>query len=154
MLAPELGAIRPLSCGVGIPRGHKVPLETSDDNAKQSSRPDLHPHRRRTNAHIAGCFDSNNSRRVALRLVINLSREGPGPRRGFFLMTKMDDDRAAPSCPNCLMPMTLVQVDPRVASFAELHTFCCFGCGDVRAIEQEKSSSVRAAVWPRPSLFD
>lgn len=51
------------------------------------------------------------------------------------------------------MPMTLVQIDPRVASFAELHTFRCFACGDVRAIEQDKSPYVQAAVWPRPSLF-
>jgi hypothetical protein len=50
--------------------------------------------------------------------------------------------------------MALVQIDPRVASFAELHTFRCFACGDVRAIEKNKSPYVRAAVWPRPSLFD
>lgn len=49
--------------------------------------------------------------------------------------------------------MTLVQIDRRVASFAELHTFRCFGCGDVRAIEQNKSPHVVAAAWPRPSHF-
>lgn len=32
--------------------------------------------------------------------------------------------------------MALVQIDPRIASFEELHTFRCFGCGDVRAVEQ------------------
>jgi hypothetical protein len=50
--------------------------------------------------------------------------------------------------------MALVQIDPRVASFAELRTFRCFACGDVRAIEQGKSPYVQAAVWPRPTLFD
>jgi hypothetical protein len=43
--------------------------------------------------------------------------------------------------------MMLVQIDPRVASFAELHTFQCFSCGDVRAIEQNKTPFVQA-VWP------
>lgn len=49
--------------------------------------------------------------------------------------------------------MTLVQIDPRVASFAELHTYRCFACGDVRSIEQNKSPYVQAGVTPRPSFF-
>jgi len=44
--------------------------------------------------------------------------------------------------------MTLVQIDPRVASFAELHTFLCFDCGDVRAIEQDKSPYAQTAAPP------
>jgi len=53
------------------------------------------------------------------------------------------------------MPMTIVQIDPQVASFSELHTFRCSACGDVRAVEQDKSPHIQAAaVWPRPSLFD
>ena len=38
-----------------------------------------------------------------------------------------------------------VQIDPRVASFAELRTFRCFACGDVRAVEQSKTDYVSAA---------
>ncbi len=49
--------------------------------------------------------------------------------------------------------MTLVLVEPRVASFTELHTFRCFACGDVRAVEQEKAQYIRPAVWPRPRLL-
>jgi hypothetical protein len=64
-------------------------------------------------------------------------------------MTKVDDQRRAPQCPNCAMPMTLVQIDPQVTSFAELHTFLCFACGDVRAIEQSKGQHIRTAAWPR-----
>jgi hypothetical protein len=33
--------------------------------------------------------------------------------------------------------MTLVFVEPRVASFSELHLFRCFACGDMRSIEQK-----------------
>src|SRR5450631_1624756 len=51
-----------------------------------------------------------------------------------------------------IMPMTLVQIDPRVASFAELHIFTCFACGDVRAIEREKLPlcSSRCMAAPKP----
>jgi hypothetical protein len=69
-------------------------------------------------------------------------------------MAQKDEHHSAPSCQICGMQMTLVLVEPRVASFTELHTFRCFACGDVRAIEQEKSHAVQAAAWPRPSLFD
>jgi hypothetical protein len=51
------------------------------------------------------------------------------------------------------MPMTLVRIAPKVAQFTELHTFRCFACGDVRAIEQGKTQMIQAAAWPRPSLF-
>ena len=37
------------------------------------------------------------------------------------------------------MAMVLVRVDPRVAAFTELRTYRCFACGDVRAIEQQKT---------------
>jgi len=43
--------------------------------------------------------------------------------------------------------MALVRIDPKVLSFAELHTFRCFGCGDVRAVEQKKRQQGPAA-WP------
>ena len=49
--------------------------------------------------------------------------------------------------------MTLVLIEPGVASFTELRTFRCFACGDVRAIEQKKTEAVRAAAWPRVGLF-
>ena len=49
--------------------------------------------------------------------------------------------------------MTLVLIKPRVASFSELHTFHCFACGDVRAVEQDKTHYIRAAVWPRARFF-
>jgi hypothetical protein len=51
------------------------------------------------------------------------------------------------------MAMTLVLIEPRVASFAELHTFRCFACGDVRAVEQKTTHMVQAAAWPRPGMF-
>jgi hypothetical protein len=35
----------------------------------------------------------------------------------------------------------------------EIHSFRCFACGDVQAIEQNKIQAVRAAAWPRPRLF-
>lgn len=41
------------------------------------------------------------------------------------------------------MAMVLVRIDPRVAAFTELHTFRCFACGDVRAIEQQKTDYVQ-----------
>jgi hypothetical protein len=33
--------------------------------------------------------------------------------------------------------MTLAHIVPKVASFAELHTFRCHACGDVRTVEQK-----------------
>jgi transposase-like protein len=55
------------------------------------------------------------------------------------------DDRPAPICPICGTAMVLVRVDPRVASFSELRTYRCFACGDVRAVEQQKTDYVSAA---------
>ncbi len=52
------------------------------------------------------------------------------------------------SYPNCRIPMTLVQIDPRVASFAELHTFLCFDCGDVRAVERKTYAYKATAASP------
>jgi hypothetical protein len=69
-------------------------------------------------------------------------------------MAGKDLDRSLPSCPHCALPMTLVQIDPQVASFAELQTFCCFACGEVRSIEEHKSPFVQAAAWPRPTFFE
>jgi uncharacterized Zn finger protein len=68
-------------------------------------------------------------------------------------MAQKDEDHSAASCQICGMQMTLVVVEPRVASFAELHTFRCFACGEVRAIEQEKTHAVQAAAWPRSGFF-
>jgi len=31
--------------------------------------------------------------------------------------------------------MALVRIDPKALSFPKLHTFRCFGCGDVRSIK-------------------
>jgi len=67
-------------------------------------------------------------------------------------MTPQDDNHSAPPCSLCAMPMTLVRIDPRVASFAELHTFQCLACGDVRAIERNKTPFAQA-VWPRSSFL-
>jgi hypothetical protein len=53
-------------------------------------------------------------------------------------MARKDDNHPASPCPICGMVMTLVRIEPRVASFTELHTFRCFACGDVRAIEQDE----------------
>jgi len=68
-------------------------------------------------------------------------------------MVQKDDGHSAPPCQICGIPMTLVLIEPKVTSFTELHTFRCFACGDVRAIEQKKTQAVRAAAWPRPGLF-
>jgi hypothetical protein len=54
-----------------------------------------------------------------------------------------------PTCPICGISMTLVRIDPRVASFMELHTFRCFACDDLPATELEKIQQVRAVSWPR-----
>lgn len=43
--------------------------------------------------------------------------------------------------------MTLVRIDPRVASFTELHTFRCFACDDLPATELEKTQAVRTVAW-------
>jgi hypothetical protein len=68
-------------------------------------------------------------------------------------MSQKYEDRPASSCPLCGMAMVLVRIDPRITSFTELLTFRCSACGDVRAIEHEKTHYVRAAAWPRPGLF-
>jgi transposase-like protein len=60
------------------------------------------------------------------------------------------DDEAAPLCPLCGMAMVLVRVDPRVAAFSELHTYRCFSCGDVRAVELQKTDYAPAAA-PLPA---
>ena len=46
--------------------------------------------------------------------------------------------------------MTLVFVEPKVASFSELHLLRCFACGDMRSIEQRVSDGDEK----RPSFFD
>ena len=68
-------------------------------------------------------------------------------------MTFKSGDQAL-HCLNCTMPMTLVQIDPRVASFAELHTFRCFACGDVRAVDSEKVGLFRPLFGRRASLVN
>jgi predicted RNA-binding Zn-ribbon protein involved in translation (DUF1610 family) len=55
-------------------------------------------------------------------------------------MACQSNDNSAPLCPICGMAMVLVRIDPRVASFSELHTYRCFTCGDVRAIEHENTN--------------
>jgi len=55
-------------------------------------------------------------------------------------MARKSDDDSVPLCPICGMAMVLVRIDPRVASFSELHTYRCFTCGDVRAIEHENTN--------------
>jgi hypothetical protein len=51
------------------------------------------------------------------------------------------------------MPMTLVRIDPRVASFTELHTFRCFACDDLPATALEKAEQVRTVSRPRAGSF-
>jgi hypothetical protein len=60
-------------------------------------------------------------------------------------MARKSDDASVPLCPICGMAMVLVRIDPRVASFSELHTYRCFACGDVRAIEQQNTNYHPAA---------
>ena len=48
------------------------------------------------------------------------------------------------------MAMVLVRVDPRVAAFSELHTYRCFACGDVRAVERQKTDYLPATA-PHPA---
>jgi hypothetical protein len=51
------------------------------------------------------------------------------------------------------MPMGLVFIEPRVASFAELHIFRCFACGNVRSIEQKTNPYNQAkAAEARPEF--
>jgi len=45
--------------------------------------------------------------------------------------------------------MTLVRIDPRVASFTELHTFRCFACDDLPATDFEKTRAVRTVARAR-----
>jgi hypothetical protein len=49
--------------------------------------------------------------------------------------------------------MGLVFIEPKVASFVELHIFRCFACGNVRSIEQ-KTNPYNQASEARPSFFD
>ncbi|HEY1475362.1 MAG TPA: hypothetical protein VGF53_14900 [Pseudolabrys sp.] len=61
-------------------------------------------------------------------------------------MPRKSDDASVTLCPICGMAMVLVRIDTRVASFSELHTFRCFACGYVRAIEHENTNYHPAAV--------
>jgi transposase-like protein len=63
------------------------------------------------------------------------------------------DSSLAPTCPICGMSMTLVRIDPRVASFTELHTFRCFACDDLPARELEKTQQIRAVSRSRAGSF-
>jgi transposase-like protein len=65
------------------------------------------------------------------------------------MIRQLDHCDAPPTCPFCGTPMTLVRIEPRVASFTELQTFRCFACDDLPAAELEKTRAVRAVVWPR-----
>ncbi len=60
-------------------------------------------------------------------------------------MGRKADDQLVPLCPICGMTTVLVRVDPRVAAFSELHTYRCFACGDVRAIERQMTDYAPAA---------
>ena len=42
--------------------------------------------------------------------------------------------------------MTLAHIEPKVASFPELHTFRCRACGDVRTVEQTKGENRGASI--------
>ena len=64
-------------------------------------------------------------------------------------MVQKDDSHSAPLCQICGKAMMLVQIDPRIASFAELHTFRCFARSDVRATERKNTQVVQPAAWPR-----
>jgi len=51
--------------------------------------------------------------------------------------------------------MGLVLIEPRVASFAELHIFRCFACGNVQSIEQKTNPYNQVkGTEARPSFFD
>jgi transposase-like protein len=65
-------------------------------------------------------------------------------------MGRKADDQPVPLCPICGMAMVLVRVDPRVAAFSELHTYRCFACGDVRAVERQKTGYL-PAIAPHPA---
>jgi len=73
----------------------------------------------------------------------------------FRLPNNMGAPQVHPAlpCPICGISMALVFIEPRVASFTELHIFRCFACGDMRSIEQ-KASPHNQVARPRPSLFD
>jgi hypothetical protein len=51
------------------------------------------------------------------------------------------------------MAMTLVQIDPRVTSFTEMHTFRCFACDDLPPTTLEKTCEVRTVARPRAGFF-
>jgi hypothetical protein len=72
-------------------------------------------------------------------------------------MIRKNDDYSALSCSICEVPMTIVFIEPRVASFNELQIFRCFACGDVRAIERKEANHVRALTTKPhtlPTLWD
>jgi hypothetical protein len=48
---------------------------------------------------------------------------------------RLSVDECAPAfCQGCEMPVTLVRIRPKVASFSEMDTFRCFACGDEQTI--------------------
>ena len=69
--------------------------------------------------------------------------------RSFVSMGQMIRECAEPNCPVCGMPMVLVHVDPRVASFSELRTFRCFACDDIRTTAQKTLRFARVGAVAR-----
>ena len=61
-------------------------------------------------------------------------------------------NQCEPNCPVCGIPMVLVRVEPRVASFSELRTFRCFACDDGRVAEQKTLLFRHIAAGNRPRL--
>ena len=71
----------------------------------------------------------DSSRQTAIRIVRS------APPENFCRLGTSIDDRAPASCLVCEMPMTLVRIRPKIASFSEVDTFRCFACGDVQTME-------------------
>ena len=65
------------------------------------------------------------------------------PPENFCTLGTSIDDCAPATCPGCEMPMTLIRIRPRIASFSEVDTFRCFACGGVQTMEIAGSCDYR-----------
>ena len=118
---------------------------------------------RRWFADAQGCAGAERAPHCTLRSRSNVfgpNADGPYIRQTSVLKESLGKVRlrcmvipqihSAPPCQICRTPMTLVFVEPKVASFSDLHLFRCFACGDMRSIEQRASDGDEK----RPSFFD
>jgi hypothetical protein len=71
--------------------------------------------------------------RSSCQTAVHIARSTPS--ENFCTLGTTIDNHAPASCLVCELPMTLVRIRPKIASFSEVDTFRCFACGDVQTME-------------------